>query len=40
MKRSLIAALAGLVLLSACGAGDPPEADGGIDLRAFWRAGS
>ncbi|WP_281279580.1 hypothetical protein [Pararhodobacter zhoushanensis] len=40
MKRSLFAALAGLALLSACGAGDPPEAEGGIDLTAFWQAGS
>jgi len=37
MKRVLWAAL---VLLAGCGAGDPPSAPGGIDLSAFWAAGS
>ena len=39
MKRAVLAALAGLALLSACGAGDPPVAEGGVDLTGFWRAG-
>lgn len=29
-------ALCGLVLLAACGAADPPAAEGGIDLTTFW----
>lgn len=37
MKRIL---WAGLLLLAACGAGDPPSVQGGIDLGAFWAAGS
>ncbi|WP_461471469.1 hypothetical protein [Pararhodobacter sp.] len=38
MKHAVWAALAGAILLAACGAGDPPNAPGGgIDLRAFWR---
>jgi len=37
MRRTLWAALAGLVLLSACGAGEPPTAAGGMDLSGFWR---
>ncbi len=40
MKRAFWAALAGLVLLAGCGAGDPPSAAGGIDLTGFWRGGS
>lgn len=31
---------AGLLLLAACGAGDPPTAPGGMDLGAFWAGGS
>lgn len=35
----LLAALAVLTLLSACGAGDPPESrDSRIDLSGFWRS--
>lgn len=30
------AALAVLVLLAGCGAGDPPAHAGGIDLSSFW----
>lgn len=37
MKRMLWAALAGLMLLAACGAGDPPRVAGGPDLTGFWR---
>ena len=38
MKRAIWAALAGLVLLAGCGAGDPPTAPGSrVDLRDFWR---
>ncbi|WP_281260143.1 hypothetical protein [Pararhodobacter marinus] len=37
MKRLVWIALTGLALLAGCGAGDPPEAQGGVDLREFWR---
>lgn len=37
MTRMVWAALAGLVLLAGCGAGDPPRVAGGIDLSEFWR---
>jgi hypothetical protein len=37
MTRLIGVALAALVLLAGCGAGDPPRAAGGIDLSGFWR---
>lgn len=37
MKHLLWAAL---LALAGCGAGDPPSAPGGMDLRAFWAEGS
>lgn len=40
MKTALWALLAGLVILSACGAGEAPRAAGGIDLTELWRRGS
>lgn len=37
MKRfRAMTALCGLALLAACGAADPPSAEGGIDLSTFW----
>ncbi len=38
MTRTVWAALAGLVLLAGCGAGEPPFVQDGPDLTEFWRA--
>lgn len=40
MKLALWSALAGLVLLTACGAGDPPTAPGAPDLSSVWNPAS
>ena len=36
MKFALWSALAGLWLLTACGAGDPPSVAGAPDLSSVW----
>jgi len=38
MTRTIWAALTGLILLTGCGAGEPPFAQGGMDLTDFWNS--
>ena len=38
MTKAFWAALALATTLAGCGAGDPPSAPGGIDLRPIWRS--
>ena len=38
MRTALALAFAALTLLTACGAGDPPEGGSRIDLSSVWRS--